>query len=465
MLWNETEPGGPLRFRRGDLTAADASRPTSAVLAVDANADGWLDLALTHTNRPPTLWRNEPLAAGAGGAGAGRTFVRDPDFAAGYFAHVMDWADLDADGDLDIVTATYDYLLAKEFGGFIPGGGVAYYENRGRGLLPALLASGADALAVLVADLDGDGRQEIVVGNDYARPDYVFTRAEDAAPPGWAEIAPLAATPTNTMSYAAGDVDNDGRMELFAADMKPYRDDAETRDAWRDLAGGAPPDAVQTDANVLLAAAGDGSYRDRALAAGVDATGWSWSAKFGDLDQDGNLDLYVVNGVITVEVFAHLPGDELVEENQALRGDGRGGFGAVPEWGLGSTRSGRGMSMADLDGDGDLDVVVSNLRTPSQVFENRLCGGGAGLLVDLRQPATPNTHAIGARAVLVTAAGGRQTRVVRAQSGYLSGDASRLHFAVPAGAVPARLEVTWPDGARSLVTDLAAGTRLEVTRQ
>ena len=459
LLWNETAPGGALRFRRSDLTDAASSKPTSAVLAVDANADGWLDLALTHTSRPPTLWRNEPRAGGGG-----RTFVRDPDFAAGYFAHVMDWADLDADGDLDIVTATYDYLLAKEFGGFIPGGGVAYYENRGAGLLPALLTSGADALAVLVTDLDGDGSREIIIGNDYARPDYVFTRSAAAPPPGWAEITPLAATPTNTMSYAAGDVDNDGRPELFAADMKPYRDDAETRAAWGGLAGGAPPDAVQTDANVLLAAGGDGSYRDRAPEAGVDATGWSWSAKFGDLDQDGNLDLYVVNGVITVEVFGHLPGDELVEENQALRGDGRGGFTAVPQWGLGSTRSGRGMSMADLDGDGDLDIVVSNLRAPSQVFENRLCGGGGGLLVDLRLPGTPNTHAVGARAVLVTAAGVRQSRVVRAQSGYLSGDPSRLHFAVPAGDAPARLEITWPDGARSVV-DEPATARLEVTRR
>ena len=392
-----------------------------------------------------------------------RTFVPDPDFAAGYFAHVMDWADLDGDGDLDIVTATYDYLLAKEFGGFIPGGGVAYYENRGAGLLPALLTSGADALAVLVADLDGDGKQEIIVGNDYARPDYIFSRTTDAPPPGWAEIAPLAATPTNTMSYDAGGVDNDGQFELFAADMKPYRDDAETHAAWTDLTGGLPPDAVQTDANVLLAAGADGSYRDRALAAGVDATGWSWSAKFGDLDNDGNLDLYVVNGVITVEVFSHLPGDELVEENQALRGDGAGGFAVVPQWGLGSTRSGRGMSMADLDGDGDLDIVVSNMRAPSQVFENRLCGG-AGLLVDLRLPDSANTHAIGARAVLVTAAGVRQSRVVRAQSGYLSGDTSRLHFGIPAGDAPARLEITWPDGLRSVVTEIAAAARLEVTR-
>ena len=458
LLWNETAPGAPIRFRREDLASAADSKPTSAILAVDTDADGWLDLALTHTNRPPALWRNTPREGDSG-----RSFVRDPDFGAGYFAHVMDWSDLDGDGDLDIVTATYDYLLAKEFDGFIPGGGVAYYENREPGLLPALLASGADALAVLVTDLDGDGQREIVVGNDYARPDYVFTRSADA-PMGWAPVEPFAATPTNTMSYDAGDVDNDGRFELFAADMKPYREDAETRAAWGDLGTAGPPDEVQINANVLLAPDGEGGYRDRAEVAGVDATGWSWSAKFGDLDGDGYLDLYVVNGVITVEVFGHLPGDELVEENQALRGAGDGSFLPVPEWNLGSLRSGRGMSMADLDDDGDLDIVVSNLRAPSQVFENRLCGGGH-LLLDLRQPGTANTHALGAGVVLTTAGGVELRREVRAQSGYLSGDTSRLHFGIPAGDAPAALEITWPDGERSVVRDLATATRAEVTRR
>ena len=60
LLWNETAPGGALQFRRTDLTGADDSKPTSAIVAVDTDADGWLDLAVTHTNRPPTLWRNTP---------------------------------------------------------------------------------------------------------------------------------------------------------------------------------------------------------------------------------------------------------------------------------------------------------------------------------------------------------------------------------------------------------------------
>jgi len=73
--------------------------------------------------------------------------------------------------------------------------------------------------------------------------------------------------------YDAGDVDNDGRFELFAADMKSYREDAETQAARGTLGTVGPPDEVQIDANVLLSADGEGGYRDRADAAGVDATG------------------------------------------------------------------------------------------------------------------------------------------------------------------------------------------------
>ena len=459
VYWND----GALRFRAEPL-ATGAAR---GVNAIDFDGDGWLDLAFTHPAAPPSLWLNQGAAAAASGAAARDRFQRVARLGAGYVANAMGWADLDGDGDLDLVTGSYNSELPAVSAGFAIGGGVAYYENRGERLALTVLAPTAEALAVLLTDLDGDALLDIVVGNDYDHPDQVFLR-DPAAEHGWRAAPLFRATATNTMSYDAGDVDNDGRPELFAADMKPYRRDPAVTYAWERITILPPPDDVQTNENVLLipgGAAGAAAYGNDAPARGVDATGWTWSAKFGDLDSDGFLDLYAVNGMIDSLVFGHLPGDELVEENQALRNRGDGTFEPAPQWGLGSERSGRGMSMADLDGDGDLDVVVSNMRRPSQVFENRICGG-SNLLVDLRQPGTRNTHAIGAQVTLTGEHRGaplRLLREVRSQSGYLSGDPSRLHFGIPRGAALRRLQIRWPDGTLSAIPNPAAGTLISVT--
>ena len=460
VFWND----GGMRFLAEPL-ATGAAR---AVNAIDFDGDGWLDLAFTHPGAPPSLW----LSLGEAGpdAAAYDRFQRVARLGAGYIANAMGWADLDGDGDLDLVTGSYNSELPDLGDGFSIGGGVAYYENRDGSLHLTLLGKTAEALAVLLTDLNGDLLPDIIVGNDYDHPDQVFLRAPGAEH-GWLEAAPFRATATNTMSYDAGDIDNDGRAELFVADMKPYQRDEAVTYAWERITILPPPDDVQANENVLLLpapGAGPGAevaFDNAAPQRGVDATGWTWSAKFGDLDSDGFLDLYAVNGMIDALVFGHLPDDELVERNQALRNRGDGSFAPAPEWGLGSERSGRGMSMADLDGDGDLDVVVSNMREPSQVFENRVCGG-ANLLVDLRQPGTGNTHAIGAQVRLVGELHGqplRLTREVRSQSGYFSGDTSRLHFGVPRGATLARLEIVWPDGTRSDIPSPAPGTLIAAT--
>jgi hypothetical protein len=225
----------------------------------------------------------------------------------------------------------------------------------------------------------------------------------------------------------------------------------------------AEPDDPQVMSNVLQVYTGVTGYQNAARPRGVGATGWTWSAKFGDLDQDGWLDLYTVNGMIEKTLFDHLPNHELVEANQARRNTGDGFFRPAPQWGLGSTLSGRGMSMGDLDGDGDLDIVINNLRGSAQLLENRLCEGSS-VQVDLRWPASGNTHAIGAIVALHTSAG-TFWRDVRSGSGYLSGDAARLHFGIPTGAGIRGLEITWPDGLVSSVRGARPGHLLTVVRQ
>ncbi|MDE0220328.1 MAG: FG-GAP-like repeat-containing protein [Spirochaetaceae bacterium] len=444
LLWNE----GGLRFRRQIVPI----RHTRAVTVVDADGDDLLDIAFTRGNGPPELWRRDTLDG---------EFDRLFHPAPAETAYTMAWGDLDGDGDLDLVTATYDAELVKNLGFGHGAGGVFYHERVASGLRTTRLADRAEALALLLVDLDGDGRPDIHVGNDFALIDQVWLRTGT----GWTEAMPFRAISRNTMSLDAGDVDADGEEELFAADMSPYSAEL-ARHYLTVMMKMAEVPGERTDqqviANVLLSREEDGRYRNSARTAGVASSGWSWSAKLGDLDHDGALDLYVVNGMAGSEQFPYLPDGELIEQNQAYRNIGEGRFTPAPEWELASERSGRGMGMVDLDLDGDLDIVVNNLATPAQLFENRMCGGSA-VQVELRQSGA-NTRAIGAVVRLRTAAG-VQRRDVRSASGYLFGDPQRVHFGLPSDAVLQTLEVRWPDGAVSTIDDPPAGALLTIRRK
>jgi hypothetical protein len=283
----------------------------------------------------------------------------------------------------------------------------------------------------------------------------------------WQPARPFTRISHSTMSIDRGDLDADGVAEYFATDMKPYTLGAQVIAEWMPLMDAANKRRQRNDPqlmeNVLQVWRSD-HFVNEGYDRKIDATGWSWSGKFGDVDNDGDLDLYVVNGMIAGDLLDHLPGGELVEQNQALRNDGRGQFVPADEWALGSARSGRGMSMADFDNDGDLDIVVNNLNSPAQLFENRLCIEGDALAIDLRWPDGANPFALGATVRLYTDRG-VILRDVRAVSGYLSGDPARLHFGVPAGATMQRLEIRWPDGAVSQLDAPPRNHLLTVTRQ
>ncbi|HRX05327.1 MAG TPA: CRTAC1 family protein, partial [Anaerolineae bacterium] len=425
---------------------------------VDVDGDGWLDIVFTRRTGGMTYWHN------TGTAGEANRFVRETMPGIAHPAYAMAWADLDNDGDLDLVTGSYDAGLLSDLGNSFllnKTGGIFVYKNDHGNFRAVPLAGSAQAMAIQLFDADRDGRPDLVVGNDFNVPDYLWLRRDD----GW-EQSRFDATSHSTMSLDAGDIDNDGVPELFSSDMMPYDDSPATVAAWAPMMASmvAPhePDDPQVMSNVLQIYTGVTGYQNAARQRGVDATGWTWSAKFGDLDSDGLLDLYAVNGFIESTIFAALPNHELVEENQALRNLGDGRFRPQPAWRLNSTASGRGMAMADLDGDGDLDIVVNNLRAPAQLFENGLCGGDT-LQVDLRWPGSGNTQAIGATVALHTDAG-TFWRDVRSGSGYLSGDPPRLHFGFPAGARLQSLEIHWPDGAVSYVLNLTRVALLTVTR-
>lgn len=459
IFWNE----GNLRFHKEPLTVGN----TRAVNIVDVDGDGWLDLVFTHQLTAPTWWRNQiPYHRNTNNRQA---FIQKPLRGVDKIANTMTWGDLDHDGDLDLVTASYDLALERALGDkfrFGTGAGVHYYDQAGDRFTRHFLDRHAQTLALMLFDVNQDGWQDILVGNDFDAPDQVWLHTSLAVnQDGWQASQVFSPTTQNTMSFDIGDIANTGHPALFAADMMPYQMDAATMAAWKPVMDRMPHMMKAGDPqmmeNVLQTPGADNHFINQAIKAGVAATGWSWSSKFGDLDNDGFLDLYIVNGMQARDLFDQLPNNELVEENQAFHNEQGQTFAPMPAWKLNAIEGGRGMSMADLDNDGDLDIVVNNLMRPAKFFENRLCGGTA-LEIDLLWPASKNTRALGAQLILHTNQGDF-LRDVRAESGYLSGDPARSHFGFPKATQLLSLEIHWPDGALSQIDKPKPGI-LQITR-
>ena len=432
VLWNR----GDLDFEREPLTEGRFRH----VVIVDATGDGRNDVVLTTGVGRPLAMVNT-----GGGPGAADMFDRAEIAGLDAYTYSIAWGDLGGDGDLDAVTGAYNAeLTAARRLTLGDKGGVGLFEREGGSFTHTQLAEESQALAVRIGDINGDGVPDIFVGNDLATPDHIWFADDD----GWEQVTPFSQTAFSTMGVDSGDIDNDGDLDLFATDMKPMDQEPETLSAYEgviaDIAASPDTDDIQIPENVLLVA-GDDGYSSAAPSFGIEATGWSWSGLFGDLDNDGFQDLYVVNGMVADNLFDHLPGASLTEPNQAFRNIDGQRFEPEYSWGLGDRSGGRGMAMADLDNDGDLDIVVNNLNAPARLYENRLCGGKA-VTVQLAWEGTGNPTAIGARVIVNGDDGMRLVRTVETSRGYLSGASRTVHFGLGADRDTVDLEVVWPDG-------------------
>ena len=208
--------------------------------------------------------------------------------------------------------------------------------------------------------------------------------------------------------------------------------------------------------NVLLERREDGRYEETAEARGLEIGGWSWDVSTGDFDLDGWQDVYIVNGT-------WVP-NEVTPSNIFLRNRGNGDFEELtPQWGLEDYLMTAAASLADFDGDGDLDIVTVPVNGPPVHFRNNVQDTNA-LAIRLIDEAG-NRDAIGARLELRTDAG-LQVRELQLGGGFMSFDAPVAHFGLGEHAEAGSLSIRWPDGAITELSEpLAAGSTYTITRR
>ena len=437
-----------------------------AVTAVDYDNDGIIDLFVT----------------GFGGSavyrGLGQCKFQDATEKSGLkgsgFMSGAAWADYDRDGDLDVFVTRYVALDLNNLPVFgssptcsfkgirvqcgprgLPGESDLFYRNKGDGTFEEVAAKigVGDAkkyygLGAIWGDYDNDGWLDLYVAND-GTPNYLYknnrngTFTDVGAETGTAYSGD--GVEQGSMGVTWGDYDNDGLLDLFVTNF-----DNEHNTLYKNLG-----------AKGFL----DVSFETKLGAVSKPYVGWG--ASFEDFDNDGLLDLFVVNGHVYPQIELAKSDSQMGFRQQILlhRNTGDGTFNEMSkDAGLRDLplKSRRGAAFGDLNNDGLIDVLITNLGEPPTVLLNRSDNKNQGVMLKLVQTKN-NFDAIGARAILKTDKRS-MIREVTAGASYLSQNDLRLHFGLGANEKIESIEIRWSDGTTENVSNIATNKITIVTQ-
>jgi len=362
------------------------------------------------------------------------------------------WFDYDNDGDLDVYVTNYLEYDKGKFRDFYPAAGYpgplsykgqsdALYRNNGDGTFTDVTKAaglhnpGGRGMSATLADLDNDGRLDIYVAND-AMENYFYRNTGKGTFKNEALVWGLAfgegGQGVSSMGPTIGDVDRDGRLDIYVPDMGYGCLQMNRGKYFEDR-------TAQSKLAVVC-----GQY-----------TGWG--GLLFDYDNDGYLDVFIANG------NAH---HEYTEEDVLMRNDGKGGFVDVAAKSGAYFREkhvGRGSAYGDFDNDGDLDLLVVNLNASPKLLRNDSGKVNRWLTVECKL-AGGQSDAVGARVTVKTGSLAQIHEVIPV-TGYLSQSDPRAHFGLGKAKVADSVEIRWPDGQKTQLKNVPADQILKVVQK
>ena len=328
-------------------------------------------------------------------------------------------------------------------------------------------------------DYNSDGWIDLYVANDFFGPDQLYRNNRDGT---FSDVIQetVPNTPWFSMGSDAGDLNGDGRLDFIASDMAAtthYTQKVNMGDmdaeGWF-LEHGLPRQYMR---NAVYINTGTSRFLEVAQMAGLAATDWTWAVKIVDFDSDGHNDVFFSNGMTRDFFHADLrakmrelrdrTGENhwsdqptLKQRNRFFRNHGSFVFEDVSnEWGVKEDTVSFGAATGDLDGDGDLDLVVNNFDDAVSLYRNNSTNGN--LLKVVLRGSGANTHAIGAE-VRIETDSGQQVRVQQPVRGFFGCDPAEVIFGLGEETKVRRLTVRWPSGKEQTVTNLLAGQQITI---
>jgi len=512
-----------LYYNKGNMVFEEVSRQagivddggwSSGVVVADVNRDGWPDIYVTRElyDDKPQLRKNKLYLNNGDG-----TFT---DMAEAYgiadserTRHAT-FLDYDRDGDLDLFLCNQppnpgDYSPYYKTELLQPQYRIKLYANEGNRFREVTKEAGLERTgfpnSVTASDLNGDGWTDLFIANDFWVGDWYFINNGDGTFTDKIHEN-VRHTAFSSMGIDAADLNNDGRLDVMVVDMvaednyrlKANMSGMNPRAFWKVVKEGGH---YQYMFNMFYLNTGEGHFSDIAQMGGVASTDWSWSVLMADLDNDGWKDIYVTNGLmrdirnndalkafrqrIESSVHAYLqnhpnPGEvtiwDIVDVEEALaltpseklsnyvfRNEGELRFSKhMQAWGLEEKSFSNGAAVADLDLDGDLDLVVNNVNDVAFVYQNHSAELGGAHYLRIVPVADQAPGQVFGTKIWVKSQAGQQFFELTNVRGMYSTSEAVAHFGLGQEEEAVQVRIRWPDGREQLLSQVAADQLLEV---